>query len=182
MDQNAERRTLRKKVLALHGVEVVGATDITEAASIWHRDRYDLVLMDIRMDHRGCIAWRNEIKKEKPHQVVAFLVGKPNYVDIDPLLGSYIAEEHGGQWGDSLRVAIMKSCAALPQRNGLLEARWRIAAAKKLNGASSPRSQAETLRAPAQDEPSENTFSAEVVTEAATSAEAVAEPVTAEQC
>ncbi len=138
MDSNSERRALRKKILTLHGVEVVGASDLTEASSIWHRDRYDVVLIDIRTDHRSCIAWRDEIKKEKPQQLVAFLVGKPNYIDLDPLLGSYVAEEHGRQWGDSLRLAIRESCASLPQRNGLVEAGWRIAAARKMNGAPSP--------------------------------------------
>jgi len=63
MDINAERRTLRKKALSLHGLEVISATDLVEASSIWYRDRYDLVLMDIRRDHYGCLAWRDEIKK-----------------------------------------------------------------------------------------------------------------------
>jgi hypothetical protein len=137
MDMNAERRALRKKVLTLHGAEVIDATDVVEAASIWHRDRYNLILMDIRMDHRACIAWRDEIKKEMPQQIVAFLVGRPNYIALDPSVGSYVAEAHGTQWGDSLRVAIRNGCASLPQRNGLLEARWRIAAGKTLNGAPS---------------------------------------------
>jgi CheY-like chemotaxis protein len=143
MDANAERRALRTKILALHGIEVVGATDLTEASSIWHRDRYDLILIDIRTDHRSCIAWRDEIKKEKPKQIIAFLVGKPNYVDLDPIVGSYVAEEHGTEWGDSLRAAIRKSCASLPQRNSFVEVGWRISAARKLNGASCQTSQLE---------------------------------------
>jgi DNA-binding NtrC family response regulator len=135
MDMNADRRALRKKILELHGVEVVAANDLLEATSIWHRDRYDMVLVDIRMDHRGCLAWRDEIKKEKPQQIIAFLVGKPNYVALNPSLGSYLAEEHGMPWADSMRRAIRDSCASLPQRNGFVEAGWRIAAERKLNGA-----------------------------------------------
>jgi len=88
MDTNSERRALRRKVLALHGVEVVGACDLLEASSIWHRDRYDMVLMDIRADHHGCLSWRDEIKKESPEQMVAFLVGGPKYVDVAPLANS----------------------------------------------------------------------------------------------
>jgi DNA-binding NtrC family response regulator len=144
MDGNAERRALRKKILALRGIEVIGVCDLTEASSIWHRDRYDVVLIDIRADHHSCIAWRDEIKKENPQQIVAFLVGKPNYVDVDPSIGSYAAEEHGMQWGDSLRAAIRKSCASLPQRNGFVEVGWRIAAARKMNGASAQTSQLES--------------------------------------
>ena len=134
VDANSERRALRRKILALHGVEVVGASDLTEATSVWHRDRYDMVLIDIRRDYRGSVAWRDEIKKEAPKQVVAFLVGRPRYVDFDPLPDSYIAEEHGSQWGDALRQAVRKSCESLPQRNSFAEARWRITAGRRMNG------------------------------------------------
>jgi len=135
MDTNSERRALRKKIMALRGVEVIGAGDLTEASSIWHRDRYDMVLLDIRLDHRGCMAFRDEIKKESPKQVVAFLVGKPNFVDIDPEPNSYVGEEYGEPWGDSLRKAVRESCDLLPQRYSFVEASWRIAAGKKINGA-----------------------------------------------
>jgi len=53
MDSNPERRALRKKIMALHGVEMIGAGDLEEAAQVWHRDRYDMVLIDIRRDYRG---------------------------------------------------------------------------------------------------------------------------------
>jgi CheY-like chemotaxis protein len=135
MDANSERRALRKKIMALHRVEVVGACDLTEASSIWHRDRYDMVLMDVRRDYRGCLAWRDEIKKENPKQIVAFLIGKPEYIALQPLEDSFVAEQHGTQWGDSLRLAIRKSCESLPQRNSFAEAGWRITAARKISGA-----------------------------------------------
>ena len=133
IDTNAERRALRKKIMAIHGVEIVGAGDLTEASSIWHRDRYDMVLIDIRTDHRGCMAFRDEIKKDNAHQIVAFLVGRPDYIALQPLLGSYVAEEHGTQWGDAMRKAIRESCDSLDQRNGLVEATWRIAAGRKMS-------------------------------------------------
>ena len=133
MDINADRRALRKKILELHGIEVAGANDLLEAASIWHRDRYDVVLIDIRMDHRACMAWRDQIKKEKPQQIVAFLVGKPNYIDLDPLQGSYLAEEHGLQWQIHEQGDQGQLCLATAT-NGFVEAGWRIATARKLNG------------------------------------------------
>jgi CheY-like chemotaxis protein len=135
LDANSERRALRKKIMALHGVEIIGASDLTEASSIWHRDRYDMVLIDIRRDHRGCLAWRDEIKKDDPTQVVAFLVGKPKFIDLEPAQSSYATEEYGVQWGDSMRKAVRDSCDSLPQRNGFVEAGWRIAAARKMSGA-----------------------------------------------
>lgn len=134
MDANNERRALRKKIMALQGAEVIEAGDLVEAASVWQRNRYDMVLIDIRRDHYGCMAWRNEIKKEAPKQFVAFLVGKPEYVSLEPSPTSYVAEEHGAQWGDSLRRAVRQGCELLPQRNGFVEAGWRIAMAKKISG------------------------------------------------
>ena len=135
MDANSERRALRSRILTLHDVEVVGACDLTEAASIWTRDRYDMVLLDIRRDYHGCLALRNEIKRGNPAQIVAFLVGGPRYIDLTPLENSYVAEVHAMEWSDSLRMAIRKSCESLSQRNGFAEAVWRISAAKKINGA-----------------------------------------------
>jgi len=135
LDENSERRALRTRIMALHGIEVIGAAGLTEAASVWNRDRYNMVLMDIRRDYRGCMAWRDEIKKEKPLQKVAFLVGRPRYVDLDPLENSYVAEKPGVEWGDALRLAIRQSCASLPQRNGFTEAMWRITATRKISGA-----------------------------------------------
>jgi hypothetical protein len=132
MDANSERRALRKKVLALHGAEVIGACDLAEAASICHRDRYDMVLIDIRRDHLGCIAWRDEIKHQAPRQFVAFLVGKPGYISLEPAPTSYLVEEDGAQWGDSLRKAIRDNCELLQQRNSFVEAGWRIAVGRKM--------------------------------------------------
>ena len=133
MDTNPERRALRKKIMALHGVEMIGASDLEEAALVWHRDRYDMVLIDIRRDYRGALAFRDEIKKDHPDQIVAFLVGRPNFVVLQPSPGSYTPEEHGMEWGDSLRNAVRESCESLPQRNGFVEASWRIAATKTRN-------------------------------------------------
>jgi len=134
MDSNPERRALRKKIMALHGVEMIGAGDLDEAASIWHRDRYDMVLIDIRKDYGGALALRDEIKKDSPGQIVAFLVGKPDYVSLHPAPGSYVPEQHGVEWGDAMRKALQQSCEALPQRNGFVEAGFRIATAKRRNG------------------------------------------------
>ena len=134
MDSNPERRALRKKIMALHGVEMIGAGDLDEAASIWHRDRYDMVLIDIRKDYGGALALRDEIKKDSPDQIVAFLVGKPDYISLHPAPGSYVPEVAGMEWGDAMRKAMKQGCESLPQRNGFVEAGFRIASAKRRNG------------------------------------------------
>jgi CheY-like chemotaxis protein len=160
VDAISERRALRKKIMALRGVEVIGASDLTEASSIWHRDRYDMVLVDIRTDHRGCVAFRDEIKKEDPSQIVAFLVGKPNYLDLDPSVGSYAAEEHGAQWGDSLRKAVSESCGSLSQRNGFVEASWRIAAGRRMSGTPQSPPEAQPTAAPEVEAPADTPLAA----------------------
>src|SRR5271165_6125331 len=134
MDTNPDRRALRKKIMALRGVEMIGAGNLAEAASIWHRDRYDMVLIDIRLDYYGALAFRDEIKKDSPDQIVAFLVGKPDYVSLQPAPGSYVPEQHGMEWGEAMRKAVKQGCESLPQRNGFVEAGFRIASAKRRNG------------------------------------------------
>jgi CheY-like chemotaxis protein len=145
MDTNAERRALRKKIMALHGVEMIGASDLEEAGLVWHPDRYDMVLIDIRRDYRGALAFRDEIKKDSPDQIVAFLVGRPDFVALQPAPGSYVPEAHGMEWGESLRTAVRESCELLPQRNGFVEASWRIAAARKRGG---PQEQTDSVAEP----------------------------------
>lgn len=164
MDANAERRALRQKIMGLRGVEVIGTGDLTEAASIWHRDRYDMVLINIRRDHYGCMAWRDAIKKEAPEQLVVFLVGKPGYVALEPSPTCYVAEEHGSLWGEALRKAVRESCDLLPQRNSFVEVGWRIAAARKINGSHhgslAGREPLDRLQEPATDQPGEPVISA----------------------
>jgi CheY-like chemotaxis protein len=156
MDTNPERRALRKKIMALHNVDMVSANDLDEAALVWHRDRYDLVLIDIRRDYRGALALRDEIKKDSPAQKVAFLVGSPNFVALHPAPDSYVPEETGMEWGESLRKAVRESCASLPQRNGFVEASWRITASKARNGSQKEASSAEeAVNALADPDPAE---------------------------
>ncbi len=145
MDTNSERRALRKKIMALHGVDMIGACDLEEAALIWHPDRYDMVLIDVRRDHHGALAFRDDIKKDSPDQIVAFLVGRPDFVALQPAPGSYVPEAHGMEWGESLRTAVRESCELLPQRNGFVEASWRIAAAKTRSG---PQEHANSVKEP----------------------------------
>jgi CheY-like chemotaxis protein len=134
MDSNAERRALRVKVLGSRGAEVVGLGDLAEAVLMGQRDRYDLVLIDIRRDYPGGLACRDEIKKENPKQLVAFLVGRPTYVELEPLPDSYVAEGQGVEWGDLLRQQVRESCKSLSQRNGFAEVGYQIALARKMRG------------------------------------------------
>lgn len=134
VDTNSERRALRKKVLKLRGMDVLVCSDLDGARSLWQRERYHLVLIDIRGDHYGSMEFRNEVKKTSPAQLVAFLVGRPDYVVLAPLVGSYTPDAPYVQWGEAVRRSMRASCELLPQRNGFLEATWMIRASKRLRG------------------------------------------------
>ena len=134
VDTNSERRALRQKILKLQGMDVVVCSDLDEARALWQRERYHLVLIDIRTDHFGSLAFRLEIKKTSPAQLVAFLVGQPDYVALAPLVGSYTPDAPYVQWGEAVRKSMRDSCELLPQRNGFLEASWMIRASKRLRG------------------------------------------------
>jgi CheY-like chemotaxis protein len=66
VDANAERCKLRRKTLAMGGAGVVVTCDVTAASSVWHRNRYELMLIDIRKDYCGSLARRDEITREAP--------------------------------------------------------------------------------------------------------------------
>jgi CheY-like chemotaxis protein len=66
VDANAERFKLRRKTLAMGGAGVVVTCDVTAASSVWHRNRYELMLIDIRKDYCGSLARRDEITREAP--------------------------------------------------------------------------------------------------------------------
>ena len=66
VDANAERCKLRRKTLAMGGAGVVVTCDVTAASSVWHRNRYELMLIDIRKDYCGSLARRVEITREAP--------------------------------------------------------------------------------------------------------------------
>ena len=81
------KNNLRVSVLRKHGLEVVCANHIGDARMLWHPDTYDLVLFDLRHENGAAIELCRDIKAERPGQLVAFLVGKPDYLANAPLNG-----------------------------------------------------------------------------------------------
>jgi hypothetical protein len=72
------KNNLRVNVLRKHGLEVVCANHIGEARMLWHPDTYDLVLFDLRHENGAAVELCHDIKTERPGQLVAFFVGKPD--------------------------------------------------------------------------------------------------------
>jgi len=129
------QRDLRARILRQLGVEVDCAADITEARSLWRADAYSLVLVDVRDDASSVQEFCAEIRRAKPAQAVAFLVGKPHYLAQSPdaELGAAGALHDGhGDWNSMVAALYADACEALPRRYGFQEASWRIAAVRNL--------------------------------------------------
>jgi CheY-like chemotaxis protein len=134
VDTFATRRDLRAKVMRKLGIEVDCAADISEARSLWRADSYNLVLMNVRNELQNVSDFCCEIKNAKPPQRVAFLVGKPEYLaSSQDAEGTPIPEDDGhGPWAEMVSTLFANSCESLPNRWGIREASWRIAAARSL--------------------------------------------------
>lgn len=124
---NGPRRNLRGNVLRRHGFEVTCAAHIADARLLWHPAAYNLVLLDTKHDVAGAIEFCREMRETEPGQLIAFLVGKPEYLASSPG-----AEElatglpPASRYEQNLRDLMASACETLPERGGFLEATWRI--------------------------------------------------------
>ncbi len=129
------KRDLRARIMRKLGVEVDCAADISEARSLWQADSYSLVLVDVRNDSVNVQEFCAEIRSAKPPQVVAFLVGKPNYLagspDSEDAVPAAAPNGHGN-WNEMVAAMYADASEALPRRFGFQEASWRIAALRTL--------------------------------------------------
>ena len=131
------------------GVEVDCAADITEARALWQADSYSLVLVDVRNDSVNVQEFCSEIRRAKPPQAVAFLVGKPEYLAGAPGADEVlVVDKNDGHdaWGQTVAALYANACEALPRRWGFQEASWRIAAVRTLNDPRPGRTQVEKKR------------------------------------
>ena len=119
VDTYSLKRDLRARIMRKPGVEVDCAADISEARSMWQADAYSLILVDVRNDSTNVREFCAEIRSAKPPQVVAFLVGKPNYLAGSPESedAAPIATQNGhGEWNEMVAAMYANVCEALPRR------------------------------------------------------------------
>ena len=133
------KNNLRANVLRKHGLEVVCANHIGDARLLWHPDTYDLVLFDLRRENGAAAELCRDIKAERPGQLVAFLVGKPDYLATAPSTAELAGDEVPKRYEETLRQLMATACEALPQRGGFLEATWRMSLARSVKPSSVPR-------------------------------------------
>ena len=80
MDDNETMQKLRAHVLRSRGVHVHTAKSVTEAASLWVPDFFDLVLLDVRQRSKEAVEFWRTIRRQHPRQRISFLVGPPTYL------------------------------------------------------------------------------------------------------
>ena len=81
-DSFAKPRNLRATLMRSRLVDVDVASNIPEARELWRTNAYHLVLVAPRENPDAALEFWEEIKRDKPRQRVAFLVGSPAYVSL----------------------------------------------------------------------------------------------------
>lgn len=132
------KNTLRANVLRQHGLDVVCANHIGDARMMWHPNTYDLVLFDLRHENGAAMELCQDIKAESPKQLVAFFVGKPEYLATSPAAHELADDEAPKRYEEILRQLMATACEALPRRGGFLEATWRMSLARSVKPSSIP--------------------------------------------
>jgi CheY-like chemotaxis protein len=80
IDENSRRLNLLASILRNHEVEVHFATRLDEARSLWKNIPYDLVLLAAPENSGEAALALLQIRKSKPRQRIALLVGPPTYI------------------------------------------------------------------------------------------------------
>lgn len=80
IDENSHRLNLRATILRNHEIEVHLAARVDEARSLWKNIPYDLVLLAAPEDSEQAVLVSQQIRKSKPRQRIALLIGPPAYI------------------------------------------------------------------------------------------------------
>jgi CheY-like chemotaxis protein len=80
IDQNRTKQNLRATILRNYEIEVHTASNLTDAAALWTRHFYDLVLLAAPENSEEAVAVSAQIREIKPRQRIGLLVGPPAFV------------------------------------------------------------------------------------------------------
>ncbi|MGB7586451.1 MAG: hypothetical protein WBM11_16540 [Terriglobales bacterium] len=80
IDENSRKLNLLATILRNHEVEVHLASRLSDAKSLWKNIPYDLVLLAASEDSEQATLASLQIRKSKPRQRIALLVGPPLYI------------------------------------------------------------------------------------------------------
>lgn len=80
IDHNSLKQQIRAAIFRNCEVEVHTASNLTDAGQLWTRCNYDLVLFAAEEHSEEATALCEELRKSRPKQRIALLVGAPQYV------------------------------------------------------------------------------------------------------
>jgi len=80
IDPNQRKQALRSSILRNYEIKVDAASDMGEAMSLWRTHAYDLVLFDGQQGFEEVTMLSTEMRRIKPKQRIALLVGPPAYI------------------------------------------------------------------------------------------------------
>ena len=80
IDRDSFKQKLRAAALRNCEVEVHTASDAADAGRLWRAHAYDLVLIAAEENSEEAAGLCSELKKSKPKQRIALLVGAPQYI------------------------------------------------------------------------------------------------------
>jgi CheY-like chemotaxis protein len=80
IDANRTKQNLRAAILRNHEIEVHTASSVTDAAALWKRYLFDLVLLATEENSEEAGAVTAEIRRVNPRQRIALLVGPPLFI------------------------------------------------------------------------------------------------------
>jgi CheY-like chemotaxis protein len=80
IDQNRTKQNLRATILRNYEIEVHTASSIPEAAALWARHLYDLVLLAAEENSKEAGSVSAEIRRVNPRQRIGLLVGPPVFI------------------------------------------------------------------------------------------------------
>jgi len=77
------RQSLRASIFRGHGLQVDVGRSLAASRSLWQRNRYDWVLLDVHSQLPGeVIDFCDQLRRKAPQQRIAFFVGPPAYVSM----------------------------------------------------------------------------------------------------
>jgi len=80
IDHDSIKQQLRAIALRNCEIEVHTASNVSDAGRLWTAHSYDLVLLAAQENSEEAAVLCSELKKSRPRQRIALLVGAPHYV------------------------------------------------------------------------------------------------------
>jgi hypothetical protein len=138
LDTSQTKRDLRADVMRQLGIEVDCAADVLEARCWWRADLYNLVLINVAGETDSRDRFCTDMRGANPPQRIAFFVGGPEYLAIEPQHDEVLPEPDADALHKEMVAALLAQAAgSSSQRWGILEACRKISSVRSISEARS---------------------------------------------